>query len=235
MSGQIIIINGTSGSGKSTTCELFSRRSTEFWMLHGIDHFMGSNFPRQFGHHGERCEEGISAHPLDESEPEGALRWRFGLWGHRGFAAFHESVAAVARQGCNIIIDHLMITDPPILQDCIWRLQDLPVLLVTLKPPYTVLMERVASREIGTRFASSQFDEERIRKSRERLERLRPWLYQAVYANPICDLEIDSDALGPDSVCQQIEHRLKAGPGTAFDQLRQIYPGGVDGFSGFVG
>jgi chloramphenicol 3-O-phosphotransferase len=155
MAGQIIIVNGTSGSGKSTTCELFARQSADFWLLYGIDHFMGSSFPRQYGHHGERCREGIYAHPLDDADPEGPLRWSFGPWGHRGFAAFHEWVAASARQGCNIILDHLMMVDPPILQDCIWRIADLPVLFVTLKPPYDVLMARVGNREIGNRFANS--------------------------------------------------------------------------------
>ena len=224
MAGQIIIVNGTSGSGKSTTCELFARQAADFWLLYGIDHFMGSSFPRQFGHHGERCREGIYAHPLDAADPEGPLRWSFGPWGCRGFAAFHEWVAASAREGCNIILDHLMMVDPPVLQDCIWRLAGLPVLFVTLKPPYEVLMARVANREIGNRCANSSYDDERIRKSRERLDRLRPWFYQAVYANTVCDLEIDSDACDPDSVCRQIEQRLNAGPGTAFEQLREIYP-----------
>ena len=41
-----------------------------------------------------------------------------------------------ARNGCNIILDHLMMVDPPILQDCIWRLEGLPVLFVSLRPPH---------------------------------------------------------------------------------------------------
>lgn len=50
MPGQIIIINGKSGSGKSTTCETFAQRSEAFWLIYGIDHFMGSTFPRKFDH-----------------------------------------------------------------------------------------------------------------------------------------------------------------------------------------
>ncbi len=224
MAGQIILVNGTSGSGKSTTCELFARRSDAFWLLYGVDHFMGSTFPRKFGHHGERCREGIYAHPLDESEPNGTLRWHFSDQGLKAFGVFHEWIAAASREGCNIIIDHLMMLDPPVVQDCIWRLKDLPVLFINLKPPYDVLMERIANREIGNRFSNSNYSSEQVRKSRERLDRLRPWFYDAVYANDCYDLEIDTVRYTPDEVCEQIEARFNAGPGTAFADLRDRYP-----------
>lgn len=224
MAGQIIIVNGTSGSGKSTTCELFAKRVDDFWLLYGIDHFLGSTFPRKFGHSGERCREGFYAYPIDENEPEGNLRWGFSEQATKAFAAFHEWIAAASRQGCNIILDHILLLDPPILQDCIWRLKGLPVLYVTLKPPYDVLMERIANREIGNRFANSSYTSEQARKSKERLARLRPWFYEAVYANDCCDLEIDTVQHEPEAVCDMIEKRLTAGPVSAFEQLRGRYP-----------
>ena len=223
MAGQIIIVNGTSGSGKSTTCERFAKAADDFWLLYGIDHFLGSAFPRAFSHHGERSAEGFFAHPVNEDNPDGPLRWSFGEQGSKAFGAFHEWVAAASRQGCNIILDHLMLVDPPLLQDCIWRLQGLPVLFVTLKPPYEVLMERIAKRDIGLRFNNSSYDSEQVAKTRQRLERMRPWFYEAVYANPVCDLEIDSSDNGPDEVCEHIRQRLAMGPGTAFDTLREQY------------
>lgn len=221
MAGQIVIVSGTSGAGKSTACELFARRSDQFWLLSGIDQFLASSFPAKFGHHGPRSGEGIHAHPRDEAAPDGALRWSFGEMGMRAFAAFHESIAAASRQGCNIILDHLMMTDPPLLQDAIWRLRDLPVLFVTLKPPFEVLQARVATRPMGKRLA---LDEEAARRIVDRLDRLRPWFYDAVYANTLCDLEIDTVAHSPESVCDQIAERLAQGPGTAFARLRAIYP-----------
>ncbi len=225
MTGQIIIISGTSGSGKSTTCEMFARRSEDFWLLYGIDHFLSATFPIKFGHHGPRCQEGIFAQPLDESDPDGPLRWRFGELGTRAFNAFHEWVAAASREGCNIILDHLMLTDPPVLQDCIWRLRGLPVLFVSLKPPFEVLMERVASRSMERKTPASQYTAPGMAdRVRERLDRLRPWFYEAVYANDICDLEIDTDHYRPEEVCDAIERRLAEGPGTAFAQLRSRYP-----------
>ncbi len=221
--GQIIIVNGTSGSGKSTTCELLARESEDFWLLYGIDHFLSGTLPAQFGHHGPRSREGIYAHPLDEAEPDGPLRWSFGPQGIRAFATLHEWVAAASRQGCNIILDHLMMIDPPVLQDAIWRMQGLPVLLVTLKPPFEVLQQRLAQRKYDKKLPTDVLGADTVRIITDRLDRLRPWFYDAVYANDICDLEIDTERHAPEMVRAMIEHRLAQGPGTAFEALRDRF------------
>ncbi len=222
--GQIIIINGTSGSGKSTTCEMLAKQSEDFWLLYGIDHFLAGTLPAKFGHHGPRCREGIYAHPVNEAEPGGALRWSFGPYGTRAFATLHEWVASASRQGCNIILDHLMMMDPPVLQDAIWRMQGLPVLLVTLKPPYEVLEQRLLQRKYDKKLPTDILGEETVRIITDRLNRLRPWFYEAVYANDCSDLEIDTAQHGPEAVCAMISERLAAGPGTAFEQLRARFP-----------
>lgn len=224
MAGQIIIVSGTSGSGKSTTCEMLAKRSNDFWLLYGIDDFMSGTFPAKFGHHGPRSHEGVYAHPIDENNPDGPLRWSFGPNGKRAFATLHEWVAAASRQGSNIILDHLMMVDPPVIQDIIWRLKDLPVLFVSLKPPFEVLMERVANRTMNKKMPTDILGEDTVKRIIDRLNRLRPWFYEAVYANDIYDLEIDSAKHSPEEVCNIIEQRLAQGPSTAFDKLRARYP-----------
>jgi chloramphenicol 3-O-phosphotransferase len=222
--GEIIIVNGTSGSGKSTTCELLAKNADGFWLLYGIDHFLAGTLPAQFGHHGLRAREGIYAHPVDAQDPGGPLRWSFGPYGTRAFATLHEWVAAAARQGCNIILDHLMMSDPPVLQDAIWRMAGLPVLLVTLKPPFEVLQKRLAERVYDKKLPTDILGADTVRIITDRLDRLRPWFYQAVYANEITDLQIDTAQHGPEAVRAMIEQRLAAGPGTAFHALRERYP-----------
>lgn len=223
--GQIIIVNGTSGSGKSTTCDLFQKRSEDFWLLYGIDHFTAESYPAKFGQHGLKSREGIYNHPIDEADPEGPLRWSFGPKGWQAFHALHEWVAASSRAGCNIILDHLLLNDPPVLQDLIWRLEGLPVLLVTLKPPYEVLEDRVTNRKMDKKNpAAEQYGDEAIKRIISILNRLRPYFYETVYANEISDLEIDTSACSPEAVCEMIEARLANGPGTAFDELRAKFP-----------
>lgn len=218
--GQIVVVNGTSGSGKSTTCDLFQKRQDDYWMLYGIDHFTAGTLPSQYGHHGPRAPEGIQAVPVDPANPDGPLRWVFADNAMRAFGALHEWMAAVSRQGLNIVFDHLLMSDPPVLQDLIRRTEGLPVLLVTLKPPFEVLERRVAERKMDKKIPTDLLGEDAVMKIVDRLTRLRPWFYQEVYRNTVTDLLIDTQALAPDEVCAIIEGRLAQGPGTAFDTMR---------------
>jgi chloramphenicol 3-O-phosphotransferase len=226
VTGQVLVVTGTSGAGKSTACELFAKRREDFWLLYGIDHFLAQTLPAKFGHHGPRSREGIHAHPLDPDDPDGPLRWSLGPHGEAAFRTFHGWISEAARQGCNIVVDHLAMTDPPLLQDLVWRLAGVPVLFVCLKPPYDVLEERIASRTMDKPLPVDLLGEEAVRRIVERLDRLRPWFYQAVYANDLYDLVIDSAARGPEEVVAMIEARLAEGPGRAFEELRTRYPRG---------
>ncbi|VWX54192.1 AAA family ATPase [Novosphingobium sp. 9U] len=221
MPGQIVIINGTSGSGKSTAAELFQKRADDYWLLYGIDHFLAGTQPAQYGHHGPKSHEGIYAEAADPALPNGPLRWRFGPKGVQAFATLHEWLAAASRQGCNIIFDHLLLTDPPVLEDCVRRLAGLPVLLVTLKPPFEVLESRVAKRAMDKKLPVDILGDDAVARIVDRLSRLRPWFYQSIYANTVSDIEIDTSQHDPISVCEMIEQRLAEGPGLAFDRLRR--------------
>lgn len=220
--GQIVVVNGTSGSGKSTACELFQKRQQHYWLLYGIDHFMAQTLPAQFGHHGPRAGEGIEAVPRDPADPQGPLRWHFAPQAMAAFSAMHEWMAATSRQGVNVIFDHLLMTDPPVLQDLVRRAEGLPVLLVTLKPPFEVLERRVAERAMTKRMPTDVLGEDAVNKIIDRLARLRPWFFEEVYRNTVSDLVIDTSVHAPDAVCAQIEERLAAGPGTAFEELRRL-------------
>lgn len=224
--GKILIVNGTSGSGKSTACEKFVQQADEFWLLYGIDHFLAGTFPAQFGHHGPRAAEGVQAVPVDPANPDGQLRWRFGEKGMQAFSALHDWIAAASRAGCNVVFDHLLMTDPPVIADLARKLEGLPALLVTLKPPFDVLEKRVAERAMTKKLPVEILGEDAINKIVDRLARLRPWFYEEIYRNPIADLFIDSAAHGPDEVVAQIAARVAQGPGDAFDRLRAAHPAG---------
>jgi chloramphenicol 3-O-phosphotransferase len=221
--GTILVLNGTSGSGKSTACELFARTAPGFWLLYGVDHFISSTFPSRYGHHGPFAAEGFAAVPRKSTDPDGPLEWRFGELGMRAIGAFHEWAASAAREGCNIILDQLLMTDPPLLQDLAWRLQGLPSFLITLKPPYAVLERRVAERAM-TKKMPDELGSDAAQRIVDRLNRLRPWFYEAIYENEIADLTIDTSIHAPDAVCAQIAERVALGSGTAFARIRERWP-----------
>ena len=138
--------------------------------------------------------------------------------------ALHEMIAASARFGQNIVADHHLFTDPPVLQDIVWRLEDVPTLLVSLRPPYDVLLERVNGRkiEMPPQFIEAYGPDSAAAMAKS-LTAASPWFFEADYANDINDMVIDSSAFSPQEICGQIQARLDEGPGTACAELRKKY------------
>lgn len=227
MSGQIIIVAGTSGAGKTTTIETFPKRQSDSYLMFGIDQLLGTMTPADYSMFGQKTSEGMYSFPADPDDADSRLAVGFGESGWRSIHAFHEMIAASSRAGQNLIGDHLAFVNPPILQDCVRRLEGLPVLLVNLKPPYEVLMERLATRQVhlpDTFEEVARTPEEDARLViTNTMQRLTPWFYEASYQNDIWDIEIDTTQNSPEEVSQLIEERLAAGPGTAFEQLRERF------------
>ena len=214
MRGQVIVVSGTSGAGKSTTCLAFARRAADPWLMFGMDLLVGTLFPPQYTIFGSKRAEGYGGNTFGAKMGWPAVR------------AMHAMIAAAARTGQNMIVDHLMFLDPPILQDCIWALVDVPVLFVNLQPPKEVLESRVRQREVAlpAPMIEAAGGMDGVARLSAELAELVPWFYDHAYANDCYDLNIDSSRLSPEQVCALIEARLRAGPGTAFDSLRAKFP-----------
>lgn len=213
MSGQIVLVSGTSGAGKTTACSTFARRARDAYLMFGMDLLVGTLFPGQYTIFGAKKQEGYFG-----------LGW--GPVGWKAIEAMHEMIAAAARVGQNMVVDHLMFLDPPILQDCIWRMADVAVLFVNLKPSRQVLEKRVTERkiELPAPMVEAVGGPDGVKKLGETLRAMTPWYYERAYQNDCVDLELDSDALTPEELCARIEARLAQGPGTAFAELRKRYP-----------
>ena len=213
MAGQIVIVSGTSGSGKTTTCATFARRAAQCYLQLGMDLTVGTILPGQYTIFGHKKEEGY--------QPTA-----YGPVCMKSLEAMHAMIAAASRVGQAMVVDHLMFVDPPVLQDCVWRMADVPVLFVNLRPSFEVLEKRITEREIELppQMVEALGGPDGVALLAEQLAAVRPWFYEHAYANDIYDLEIDSSLLSPDGVCERIEARLAQGPGTAFARLREIYP-----------
>ena len=53
MSGQIVVVSGTSGSGKTTTTQTFARRARDCYLMMGLDVLVGTMQPAKFTLFGE--------------------------------------------------------------------------------------------------------------------------------------------------------------------------------------
>ena len=226
MNGQIIILAGSSGAGKTTAQTTFAKLSQQPYLMFGFDQMFGSVVPAKYSMFGEKAKEGFYNEPKDPNDPDGELVGKFGpvAWG--AINAFHEMIAAASRQGQNVIVDHFTLLDPPILQDCAWRLADLPVLFVALKPPYDALKHRLETRNTDAmpeQMAEVAGGNEAAMVMARTFQRMTSWFYHGSYESDCFDLVLDTTTLAPEAVCQQIQQRLDAGPGTAFESIRQQY------------
>lgn len=218
--GTIIIVTGTTGSGKTTTCREFIASAKDLWLHFGVDNLLGILTPRQFVDGGPRASEGVHMVPLDPRDPEGGVRLALGRYGMPMIEAFHDMLAAGTRAGRSFIVDHIATTNPPLLQDCVKRLRGLPVLFVALRPPMGILAERIDARLpevekiLGPQLA---------RTNNENTKRASRSVEQEIFSHDFFDLVLDSGAMTPSQVAAAIVARSAQGPGEAFDLLAQHF------------
>jgi chloramphenicol 3-O phosphotransferase len=195
--GQIVILNGTPRSGKSTIAAVIQNTFDGVWMNLGVDRFMPAA--------PERIQPGIGLRPGGERpdlEPLIVILYR----------AMYESIAAHCRLGLNVVVDvghHDAYSVPQgILPDCARRLTGLPVLFVGVRCPIEVVMERRRAT-----WGAGRADEGPVPGP------VRRW-QQAVHVPGIYDLEVDTSALSAGECAGLIREHLKAGlPLSAFQRL----------------
>jgi len=139
-------------------------------------------------------------------------------------AAWHEMIAAASRAGQNVIGDHILLASPPFLQDCVLRLQGLPVLLVALVPPEDVVEDRIANNErLAAGAAASGLSNEQVAAITGKLQQVGKYMTRETFTHDCFDLVLDSGKLSPAEIVEKIRARLKEGPGEAFDKLARKF------------
>src|SRR5579862_9839427 len=133
--GQIVILNGTPRSGKSSIAAAIQESFPGVWMNLGVDGFMRMT-PARF-------QPGIGLRPGGERPDLEPLVQTM-------YAAMYESIAAHSRLGLNVVVDvghHDAYAEPRhILPDCARRLAGLPVLFVGVRCPLAaILAHRIAT------------------------------------------------------------------------------------------
>jgi chloramphenicol 3-O phosphotransferase len=148
--GRVVLLHGTSSSGKTTVARAVQALSDEPWVRLGIDAFWTA-VDERWMEHGPRASEGFLWREDARIVP--------GRVGQQLAAGMRAAIAACARCGNHMLVDDVFI-DPSWLNG--WRadLAGLEWLLVGVHAPLPVLEERERAR--GDRITGesrAQFDE----------------------------------------------------------------------------
>lgn len=141
MQGRVVLLHGTSSSGKTTVARAVQALSDEPWLRLGIDTFW-SAIDERWMEHGPRASEGFLWRDDATIVP--------GPVGEQLAAGMRAAIAACARRGNDVLVDDVFI-DRRWLDAWRSELAGLEWLLVGVLAPVSVLEERERTR--GNRIA----------------------------------------------------------------------------------
>ena len=202
--GKIILLNGSSSSGKTTVALALQEALDEPYHRIALDQFrdaMPGLFRGYNSPSGTPGYRGLNVVPMDHASGERVTQVRFGDIGHRMLRGMHRAIAAFAGAGNHVIVDDLLL-HPALLEDYVEVLEGFYVLFVGVRCPLDVVNQREQRRPgrfPGT--AVSHFHE--------------------VHAHDLYDLEIDTSTMTPGVGARTVKRYLDSGrTPSAFDRLR---------------
>jgi chloramphenicol 3-O phosphotransferase len=133
--GTIIILNGTSSSGKTSIVHALQDMLDPPYLEAGIDKFIFM-LPKRY------LERPLWDDVLGLAEHAGAA-------GHTLMAGMHQAVLALSLAGNNVIADHVLV-EPTWREECASLFASLPAYLVGVRCPLEVLEARERSRRNRT-------------------------------------------------------------------------------------
>ncbi len=133
--GNIILINGTSSSGKTSIVHALQDNLPEPYLEAGIDKFIFM-MPERY------LERPLWDDILGLADKAGAA-------GHSLVRGMHRAIRALALAGTNVIVDHVLVEEAW-ARDCVDCFADLPAYLIGIQCPLEVLEERERSRRNRT-------------------------------------------------------------------------------------
>jgi chloramphenicol 3-O phosphotransferase len=203
--GRIVILNGAPRSGKSSIAAAMQASFDGVWINLGVDVMRRATPPR--------FQPGLGLRPGGERpELEAILPALFG--------AFYDAVAAHSRAGLHVVVDighHDAYSRPlGLLEQAARQLQGLPALLVGVRCPIEVIMQRrdAGDPERAGLYESSGPDGA-IPKA------VRRW-QDAVHQPGIYDLEVDTSTQTPEQCAEAICWRLDGAAPSALSRLLEV-------------
>jgi chloramphenicol 3-O phosphotransferase len=142
--GKILILNGTSSSGKTSLLEALQTTLDDPYLNAGLDKFIWM-LPSRY----------LDRPLWDEVL---GLAGEAGPVGHRLVSGMHHAIAALSRAGNNVLADHVLV-EPGWVRECADTFAGLPAYLIGVRCPLEVVEEREKARRDRTLGqARTQFD-----------------------------------------------------------------------------
>ena len=153
--GRIMVVNGTSSSGKSTLVRALQAAAPDLWLEMGIDRFAYA-LPGRVD--GKPTWPLLFPYVRPDGRSDGPFTIETTALGTRFISGMHATAAALADAGFDVIVDHVIL-EPGWVAEMrrLWARFD--VLFVGVRCPLEIVLERERGREdrtIGQ--AEAQFD-----------------------------------------------------------------------------
>ena len=203
-SGTIIFLNGSSSSGKTTVAVMLQELLAEPFYHVGLDQFRdgmpakyrGLNSPK-----GSTGQRGLNVVPINSEDQPPFTSIQFGDQGILMLRGMRPAMAAMAKEGPNLIIDDIIL-EQSFLEDYLQAMEDISLYFVGVRCPAEVISEREAMRP--GRFPGTAVGHMEI-----------------CHAHGDYDVEIDTSSNSPEQCAKNIIRRLEGGPPEAFAKLRR--------------
>lgn len=133
--GTIILLNGTSSSGKTTLLKALQAALPEPFLDAGLDRFLWM-LPKRY------LDRPLWDDVLGRAVQAGGV-------GRQLVAGMHQAIAALSRTGNHVLADHVLV-EPAWLDECIALFSDLPAYLIGVRCPLDVVEAREQARRDRT-------------------------------------------------------------------------------------
>ncbi len=186
----IIIICGTSSTGKSTICDALDNLLEDNWLNFSTDGYLGMLGSKFFNLHPDNiavCEPNDVCYA--KKYTDGTYEILPGALCSKLYSTIPNVLELIAKQGLNIIVDSLISTKEELIE---YKevLDKYGLMFVYLYASPEVIMQREEAR--GDRLKGSAIH----------------WLRQFDYQDK-CDLAINTEKTGPDEACTVILRKLR--------------------------
>lgn len=186
--GTVIILNGTSASGKTSIAKAFQAKRAEPWLNIGIDNFFVGVLPSKFYLEDKPEHHSVFWGVASEDEQGKLFKLSFGDEGRKIIKGMHRAIAEYAKQGNNIIVDYITY-EPEWREDFLKVLSGINIITIGVTAALPIIEQREKMR--GT--------------SPEGHARS---VYYTVHNGWDYDLEINTDEITPSQAAERIDNYL---------------------------